>query len=168
MLFTCCLQVVYIYFSFLFMIRRWKRIIFIQCFTHCLLSNINMLFTYCFHVVYILCSCCLHVVFMLFTYCFNVVFMFASCLHMVFILFSCCLNIVFMLFTYFHIVFMLFDGSKRSGSWNMPTTNYAMALLTLCPLLLSTSICLMDRGGLARGPCLLPTIHTLSYSLHVF
>jgi len=28
------------------------------------------------------------------------------------------------------------------------------------PLLLSTSICLMDHGGLDRGICLLPTIHT--------
>jgi len=42
-----------------------------------------------------------------------------------------------------------------------PTTNYAMALLRLCPLLLSTSIRLMDRGGLDRGICRLPTIHWL-------
>jgi len=41
--------------------------------------------------------------------------------------------------------------------------NYAMALLMLRPLLLSTSICLMDHGGLDRGPCLLPTIHTLCH-----
>jgi len=34
----------------------------------------------------------------------------------------------------------------------------AMALLMLRPLLLSTFICLMDHGGLDRGPCLLPTI----------
>jgi len=47
------------------------------------------------------------------------------------------------------------------------TTNYAMALLMLCPLLLSTSICLMDNGGLDHGPWLLPSIHTLSYSLNV-
>jgi len=40
--------------------------------------------------------------------------------------------------------------SRRSGSWNMPTTNYAMDLLMLYPLLLSNSISLMDRG-----PCLL-------------
>jgi len=32
------------------------------------------------------------------------------------------------------------------------------------PLLLSTSICLMDHGGLDRGPCLLPTIHTLCHT----
>jgi len=37
----------------------------------------------------------------------------------------------------------------------------------LCPFLLSTSICRMDRGGLDPGICLLPTIHTLSYSLIV-
>jgi len=30
--------------------------------------------------------------------------------------------------------------------------NYAMALLMPRPLLLSTSICLMDHGGLDRGP----------------
>jgi len=41
--------------------------------------------------------------------------------------------------------------------------SYAMALLMPRPLLLSTSICLMDHGGLGRGPCLLPTIHTLCY-----
>jgi len=35
------------------------------------------------------------------------------------------------------------------------------------PLLLSTSICLMDHGGLDRGPCLLPTVYTLSYSLRI-
>jgi len=46
----------------------------------------------------------------------------------------------------------------------MPTTNYSMALLRLRPLLLSTSICLMDHGGLDRGPCLLPTIHTLCHT----
>jgi len=34
------------------------------------------------------------------------------------------------------------------------------------PLLLSTSICLMDCGGLGRGPCLLPTIHT-TYHTHL-
>jgi len=45
----------------------------------------------------------------------------------------------------------------------MPTTNYAMALLMLRPLLLSTSICLMDHRGLDRGPCLLPTTHTLCH-----
>jgi len=56
------------------------------------------------------------------------------------------------------------DGSSRSGSWNMPTTNYAMALLRLRPLLLSTSICLMDLGGLHRGICRLPTIHTLCHT----
>jgi len=54
------------------------------------------------------------------------------------------------------------DGSRRSGLWNMPTTNYAMAQLMLRPLL-STPICLMDHGGLNRGPCLLPTIHTLCH-----
>jgi len=32
------------------------------------------------------------------------------------------------------------------------------------PLLLSTSICLMDRGGPDRGPCRLPTIHTLCHT----
>jgi len=47
---------------------------------------------------------------------------------------------------------------------NMPTTNYAMALLMPRPLLLSTSICLMDHGGLDRGPFLLPTIHTLCHT----
>jgi len=51
----------------------------------------------------------------------------------------------------------------------MPTTNYAMALLRLRPLrrlrplLLSTSICLMDRGGLDRGIWRLPTIHPLCH-----
>jgi len=61
------------------------------------------------------------------------------------------------------------DGSSRSGSWHMSTTNYAIALLRLRPLLrlrtllLSTSICLMDRGGLHRGICLLWAIHTLCH-----
>jgi len=55
------------------------------------------------------------------------------------------------------------DGSSRSGSWNMSTTNYTMALLRLRPLLLFTSICLMERGGLQRGICLLRTIHTLCH-----
>jgi len=36
--------------------------------------------------------------------------------------------------------------------------------LILRPLLLSPSICLMDHGGLDRGPCLLPTIHTLCHT----
>jgi len=53
----------------------------------------------------------------------------------------------------------------------MPTTNYATALLRLRPLqrlrplLLSTSICLMDRGGLDRGICRLPTIHPSNTAL---
>jgi len=40
----------------------------------------------------------------------------------------------------------------------------AMALLMPRPLLLSSSICLMDDGGLDRGPWLLPTIHTLCHT----
>jgi len=47
----------------------------------------------------------------------------------------------------------------------------AMALLMLRPLLLSTSICLIDHGGLDRGPWLLPTIHTLCHThwmWHIF
>ncbi|TNN34191.1 Cilia- and flagella-associated protein 74 [Liparis tanakae] len=38
----------------------------------------------------------------------------------------------------------------------MPTTNYAMALLMPRPLLLSTSICLMDHGVLRVLPCSSP------------
>jgi len=35
-----------------------------------------------------------------------------------------------------------------------------LAMVLLMPLL-SSSFCFMDHGGLGRGPCLLPTIHTL-------
>jgi len=40
---------------------------------------------------------------------------------------------------------------NESDTIKMPTTNYAVALLMPRPLL-STSICLMDHGGLDRGP----------------
>jgi len=40
----------------------------------------------------------------------------------------------------------------------MRTTNYAMALLMPRPLLLSTSICLMDHGGLDRGPLFIRSV----------
>jgi len=47
-----------------------------------------------------------------------------------------------------------------------PAGSDAMALLMPRPLLLSTSNCPMGHGGLDRGPCRLPTIHTLILYIH--
>jgi len=41
--------------------------------------------------------------------------------------------------------------------------NFKKSFIRLRPLLLSTSICLMDRGSLDRGICRLPTIYTLCH-----
>jgi len=60
-----------------------------------------------------------------------------------------------------------FTGHKhKSFGWKSSfiSPTCGMALLTLWPLLLSASICLMDHGGLDRGPCRLPTIHTLCHT----